>query len=134
MSAHIQGVIVAGSGVFLPILMCEQGARRRSLDLEVAAADARHWWDTGEVPLRATPLDGTTAAIDSVKPNSTEPEHAALDNADSPAGAVDQASETDPDRERRNSEPPAETGPDAEVPDDSAPVPCPKRRPWWRIW
>lgn len=38
-----------------PILVCEQGAKRRNLDLAVAAADARHWWQTGEVPLRATP-------------------------------------------------------------------------------
>ncbi len=38
------------------ILMCEQGARKRGLDLAVAAADARHWWKTGQAPLRATPL------------------------------------------------------------------------------
>lgn len=50
------GIIMAGSGVFAPILMCEQGARKRELDLEVAAADAKHWWKTGQVPLRATPL------------------------------------------------------------------------------
>lgn len=43
-----------------PTLMCEQGARLRGLDLEVAAADARRWWDTAEAPLRPTPLaDGT---------------------------------------------------------------------------
>jgi hypothetical protein len=39
-----------------PILVCEQGAKRRALDLEVAQADAKRWWETGEVPLRATPL------------------------------------------------------------------------------
>ena len=38
-----------------PILVCEQGARLRNLDLEVAAADAKYWWETGKVPLRATP-------------------------------------------------------------------------------
>lgn len=38
-----------------PILVCERGARKRNLDLEVAAVDARHWWETGLVPLRATP-------------------------------------------------------------------------------
>jgi hypothetical protein len=37
------------------ILMCEQGARLRGLNLEVAAADARHWWTTGLAPLRPTP-------------------------------------------------------------------------------
>jgi hypothetical protein len=44
-----------GSGTVAPILMCEQGARKRKLDLEIAAADARYWWETGLVPLRPTP-------------------------------------------------------------------------------
>jgi hypothetical protein len=56
MSRQTGSVILAGAGVFAPILMCEQGARKRGIDLEVAAADARHWWKTGKVPLRATPL------------------------------------------------------------------------------
>ncbi len=43
-------------------LMCEVGARRRGLDLKVAAEDAKHWWKTGLVPLRATPLVHETAA------------------------------------------------------------------------
>jgi hypothetical protein len=55
LSSQLGGFIMAGSGVFAPILMCEQGARRRGIDLKVAAADAKHWWQTGEVPLRATP-------------------------------------------------------------------------------
>jgi len=42
-----------------PILVCEQGAKLREIDLEVAAADAKHWWETGQVPLRATPRAGT---------------------------------------------------------------------------
>ena len=37
------------------ILMCEQGAKLRKLDLEVAAADAKYWWNTGLAPLRETP-------------------------------------------------------------------------------
>ena len=37
------------------LLICEQSARQRGIDLEVAAADARHWWETGQAPLRATP-------------------------------------------------------------------------------
>jgi hypothetical protein len=41
-----------------PILVCEQGARLRNLDLEVAAQDARHWWKTSKVPLRTTPFAG----------------------------------------------------------------------------
>jgi len=57
MSVQMGGAcIIAGSGVFAPILMCEQGARKRGIDLEVAAGDAKHWWQTGQVPVRATPL------------------------------------------------------------------------------
>ncbi|MBI9018330.1 MAG: hypothetical protein JEZ07_13840, partial [Phycisphaerae bacterium] len=37
-------------------LVCEQGAKLRNLDLQVAGEDARHWWKTGLAPLRATPL------------------------------------------------------------------------------
>jgi hypothetical protein len=48
-------VMAFGSGVVGPVLVCERGARLRKLDLEVAAADARHWWKTGLVPLRPTP-------------------------------------------------------------------------------
>ena len=47
-----------------PILMCEHGAILRNLDLTVAAADAKHWWATGEVPLRATPTIQTKSAAD----------------------------------------------------------------------
>ena len=60
MSARMGAVIFAGSGVFSPVLVCEQGARKRGLDLEVAAADAKHWWETGLVPVRPTPLAGGT--------------------------------------------------------------------------
>lgn len=48
-------LIIDPQGWAVPILVCEQGARLRRLDLEVAAADARHWWKTGLVPLRPTP-------------------------------------------------------------------------------
>jgi hypothetical protein len=50
-----RSVIINPQGWAVPVLVCEQGARLRHLDLEVAAADARHWWKTGLVPLRATP-------------------------------------------------------------------------------
>jgi len=36
--------------------VCEQGARLRNLDLETAAVDAAHWWRTGQIPLRPTPV------------------------------------------------------------------------------
>lgn len=37
------------------ILMCEVGAKRRNLNLRMAASDAAYWWKTGMAPLRATP-------------------------------------------------------------------------------
>lgn len=48
--------VMFGQDMIAPTLMCEQGARKRGLDLEAAAADARSWWETGRVPLRVTPL------------------------------------------------------------------------------
>lgn len=39
----------------VPILICKKAATLRSLDLVVSAADAKRWWETGKVPLRATP-------------------------------------------------------------------------------
>jgi hypothetical protein len=56
-------------GTTNPILMCEQGARLRGIDLETASADARYWWKTGLVPLRATPLISDFAGTVSEKPN-----------------------------------------------------------------
>jgi len=52
--------VMFGQNVVTSTLMCEQGARKRGLDLEVAAADAHYWWQTGLVPLRATPLAGSS--------------------------------------------------------------------------
>ncbi len=54
-SKNMGSYICADSGVFEPILMCEQGAKMRKLNLVVATADAKHWWKTGLVPLRSTP-------------------------------------------------------------------------------
>ena len=62
MQKKLGGHIIGASGVFAPILMCVQGARRRGLDLGVAGADAKHWWTTGQVPLRPTPLAGQGAS------------------------------------------------------------------------
>ena len=47
--------------VLWPVLMCEQGARQRGLDMDVAAEDARRFWETGLVPMRPTPLAGQAA-------------------------------------------------------------------------
>lgn len=54
---------------FVPVLMCGVGARLRSLNLDIAADDAAHWWKTGLVPIRPTPLadassDSATSAIE----------------------------------------------------------------------
>ena len=49
-------MVVVDPASVQPILLCEAGARKRGLDLAVAASDARHWWETGQVPLRPTPL------------------------------------------------------------------------------
>ncbi len=54
--SKIGGSIFFERGITCSILMCELGARKRSLDLEVASADAEYWWKTGKVPLRPTPL------------------------------------------------------------------------------
>jgi hypothetical protein len=54
-------LVMFAPGTAAPILMCEPGARRRGLDMQVAAADARHWWTTGLAPLRPTPSAGASA-------------------------------------------------------------------------
>jgi hypothetical protein len=51
-----------------PILVCERGAQLRKLDLAIAAADAAHWWATGQVPLRATPISHSQANTPSATP------------------------------------------------------------------
>lgn len=48
-----------------PIFVCERGARLRNLDLKVAAADAKLWWKTGQVPLRATPTNEEQSSANS---------------------------------------------------------------------
>ena len=45
----------ASEAAAAPMLLCREAARRRDLDLEVAAQDAAHWWETGSVVLRASP-------------------------------------------------------------------------------
>jgi ribosomal protein S27E len=58
MQQQLGATIFAGTGVFSPILMCELGAKKRGINMDVAAADAKHWWKTGQVPIRPTPLTG----------------------------------------------------------------------------
>jgi len=52
------GATIIGPGIAVPILVCEVGARKRGLDLEFAARDAKHWWATQQVPFRPTPRVG----------------------------------------------------------------------------
>jgi hypothetical protein len=53
---------LTGSGEYIsvskyaPILVCEEAAYRRNLDMVLAKEDARLYWKEGKVPLRATPL------------------------------------------------------------------------------
>jgi hypothetical protein len=57
-SARASGSVFTGFYRLGPILVCEQGAKLRGLDLAVASEDARVWWETGKVPLRPTPPVG----------------------------------------------------------------------------
>lgn len=43
------------SSLTSPLVMCELGAALRGVDLDVAAADAKLWWETNLAPLRPTP-------------------------------------------------------------------------------
>jgi hypothetical protein len=69
-------LVFVDQNVAAPTLMCEQGAVKRGLDLEVAAADARYWWQTGMVPLRPTPLAVVPAASPPEPAPAQEPEWA----------------------------------------------------------
>jgi hypothetical protein len=46
---------IIGQDLYVPILMCRQGALRRGIDMAIAAADAEYFWETGLAPLRPTP-------------------------------------------------------------------------------
>ncbi|MFC1900857.1 HEAT repeat domain-containing protein [Chloroflexota bacterium] len=56
-SMRASGELFFGSYRLGPIVVCEQGARLRNLDLKIAGADAKYWWETSKVPLRVTPLE-----------------------------------------------------------------------------
>lgn len=60
-------IVTATNGVFMPILMCELGAKKRGINLEVAAADAKHWWETGLAPLSPTPRAGEVRQVGDVE-------------------------------------------------------------------
>lgn len=54
----LQEIIADGGFVIgpMPILVCEQGAKLKGIDLKIAADDAKRWGETGTVPLRPTPM------------------------------------------------------------------------------
>jgi hypothetical protein len=92
--------------------MCEMGAKKRGLDLAVAAADAKYWWETGLVPLRATPKAGSAEA-------KKEKDRLASEAAPAPKAA------------------PAAVAPEpAPAPAPSAPAPAasPAKLKWWEFW
>lgn len=47
-----------------PQLFCKRAARKLNLDLDLASMDAKHWWETGKAPLRATPLEGSMESLE----------------------------------------------------------------------
>lgn len=49
-------VVKHPNGAVTANITCEQGAKLRRLNLAVARKDAQHWWETGMVPDRPTPL------------------------------------------------------------------------------
>jgi len=66
------GLMSVSNGVINPIFMCEIGAKKRSIDLEISKSDAKYWADKGMVPLRPTPISKKSAvqsndAIDFVR-------------------------------------------------------------------
>jgi len=84
-------VFAGQKGVFSPILMCKLGALNRGINLDVAAKDAEHWWKTGNVPLRATPLAGVS--VEDVEGIAVSEDNYVIDNngiipiSDLPIGA-----------------------------------------------
>ncbi len=124
MAAQLGAMIFAGSGVFAPILMCEQGARKRGLDLEVAAADAKHWWNTGQAPLRPTPLAGAQRPAAASKPAS--PAATAKPAASKPASpaAASEPAAPKPAASKPAASPAAASGPAAAV----------RKKKWWQFW
>ncbi len=48
-------VLYRAGGINTPIFLCSEGAERRNLDIDIAAADAVNWFKTGLCPLRESP-------------------------------------------------------------------------------
>ncbi len=87
LQAKLKPMIERGEDVsvtrYEPILICEEGAKRRHLDLTIAADDAVLWWKEHKAPLRETPVlsseaanmpNGTPLAPDDTFTNIKEPD------------------------------------------------------------
>lgn len=70
-----RGFVANPNAIASPILMCEMAADRRGIDKEQAASVARHWWQTGTVPLTPTRVAG---------PDPTPPTLVAAEPVESP--------------------------------------------------
>lgn len=106
------------------LLICEHSARRREIDLEVAAADAGHWWETGYAPLRATP-EAKPAAVE---PVAEEPAEKPKPKARRKAGPKAETDEAEP-KARRKARPKAEKAePETEETEPAAKKAAPKAR------
>jgi uncharacterized membrane protein YhaH (DUF805 family) len=65
-SLKLNGTFIVPNGLLFPYLICEQAAKLRNINLEVASADAKHWWDTGLIPLRVTPFSNGNGLIENI--------------------------------------------------------------------
>jgi hypothetical protein len=61
-----------------PLLVCERSRLLKVLDQDVAAHDARYWWETHLVPLRPTPGAGLAAGVYKVNKGSLSKQNGAL--------------------------------------------------------
>lgn len=59
--------ILIDKDLYVPILMCKQGAIQREIDMEIGATDIDYFWETGLVPLRPTPLNKSRISSSSSK-------------------------------------------------------------------
>lgn len=55
--------VVLDPTIYKAILICEKAAKRRKLDLQIAAADAKYAWETAQAPLRPTPINNVQESV-----------------------------------------------------------------------
>ena len=52
--SRMGGIGIYDESIPTALLLCEREAQEKKLSLKMAAKDAKYWWETGLVPLRAT--------------------------------------------------------------------------------